>query len=259
MHERGCNLLPCGPPNLRGSLRRENGATTTCSGRRTHAGQKALPSGQLVAGIAGGGVKARCLRFRVHYWGLALAGIGTLLDSKVAGNGGATDQQYIWRGWRAESSKRNSRAHEANLDWQKAHSRDNRKAEDRKKEAGNLSSDAGKNEPITKGSKDYLGQSDCRGDAEIISRGRSAYSRSTGGGQTCEGSSLRVSCSQNHAFKDQIGHVFREVIQLTGIGSEGVGALTLKRRFIGSELKQSYFEQACMNLESANLQTDLFS
>jgi len=45
----------------------------------------------------------------------------------------------------------------------------------------------------------------------------------------------------------------------TGIGSEGVGALTLKRRFIGSELKQSYFEQACMNLESANLQTDLFT
>lgn len=42
----------------------------------------------------------------------------------------------------------------------------------------------------------------------------------------------------------------------TGIGSEGVGALSLDRNFIGAELKKSYFDQACMNLESAKLQLE---
>ena len=44
----------------------------------------------------------------------------------------------------------------------------------------------------------------------------------------------------------------------TGIGSEGVGALTLDRRFIGSELKESYFKQACQNLQNAKAQLTLF-
>jgi len=44
----------------------------------------------------------------------------------------------------------------------------------------------------------------------------------------------------------------------TGIGSEGYGALNLGRRFIGSELKQSYFNQACVNLKNAKSQMDLF-
>jgi len=43
----------------------------------------------------------------------------------------------------------------------------------------------------------------------------------------------------------------------TGIGSEGVGALELDRQFIGSELKESYFKQACENLKNAKAQTDL--
>jgi DNA modification methylase len=43
-----------------------------------------------------------------------------------------------------------------------------------------------------------------------------------------------------------------------GIGSEGVGALTLNRKFIGSELKQSYFNQACANLKNAKAQLTLF-
>lgn len=43
----------------------------------------------------------------------------------------------------------------------------------------------------------------------------------------------------------------------TGIGSEGVGALELDRQFIGSELKESYFKQACENLTNAKSQTDL--
>lgn len=42
-----------------------------------------------------------------------------------------------------------------------------------------------------------------------------------------------------------------------GIGSEGVGALQLGRRFIGSELKESYFNQACANLQNARAQLSL--
>lgn len=36
-----------------------------------------------------------------------------------------------------------------------------------------------------------------------------------------------------------------------GIGSEGFESIKMGRRFVGSELKQSYFEQACVNLETA--------
>jgi DNA modification methylase len=44
----------------------------------------------------------------------------------------------------------------------------------------------------------------------------------------------------------------------TGIGSEGVGSLELNRRFIGSELKESYFNQAVQNLRNAKSQLSLF-
>lgn len=44
----------------------------------------------------------------------------------------------------------------------------------------------------------------------------------------------------------------------TGIGSEGVGALTLNRRFVGSELKESYFKQAILNMQAAKSQLSLF-
>jgi len=43
----------------------------------------------------------------------------------------------------------------------------------------------------------------------------------------------------------------------TGIGSEGFEALKLGRRFVGSELKRSYFEQACANLAAAKSQGEL--
>ncbi len=43
-----------------------------------------------------------------------------------------------------------------------------------------------------------------------------------------------------------------------GIGSEGVGALELNRRFVGSELKESYFNQASQNLRNAKSQLSLF-
>lgn len=46
----------------------------------------------------------------------------------------------------------------------------------------------------------------------------------------------------------------------TGIGSEGHVALTMGRRFVGAELKESYFNMACRNLEAATKQTlDIFA
>lgn len=44
-----------------------------------------------------------------------------------------------------------------------------------------------------------------------------------------------------------------------GIGSEGYQALKLGRRFVGVELKESYFRQAVKNLESVDRQTDLLA
>ncbi len=44
-----------------------------------------------------------------------------------------------------------------------------------------------------------------------------------------------------------------------GIGSEGYVALELGRRFVGAELKASYFHQAARNLEAALSQSSLFA
>jgi DNA modification methylase len=44
-----------------------------------------------------------------------------------------------------------------------------------------------------------------------------------------------------------------------GIGSEGVSSLKLKRRFVGTELKESYFKQAVRYLEAQDRQDDLFA
>ena len=43
-----------------------------------------------------------------------------------------------------------------------------------------------------------------------------------------------------------------------GIGSEGVCSLKLKRKFIGTELKESYWKQACRYLDAQDRQDDLF-
>ena len=42
-----------------------------------------------------------------------------------------------------------------------------------------------------------------------------------------------------------------------GIGSEGVTALKIKRKFIGIELKPSYFKHACRYLEAQERQGDM--
>ena len=43
----------------------------------------------------------------------------------------------------------------------------------------------------------------------------------------------------------------------TGIGSEGVVSLKMGRRFIGAELKESYWETACANLRAEENQLTL--
>lgn len=43
-----------------------------------------------------------------------------------------------------------------------------------------------------------------------------------------------------------------------GIGSEGVASIEMGRRFVGCELKASYYEQACRNLETAGRQQRMF-
>jgi DNA methylase len=43
-----------------------------------------------------------------------------------------------------------------------------------------------------------------------------------------------------------------------GIGSEGVCSLKLKRKFIGVELKESYWKQACGYLDAQDRQADMF-
>ena len=42
-----------------------------------------------------------------------------------------------------------------------------------------------------------------------------------------------------------------------GIGSEGYCALQMGRKFVGAELKESYFKTACANLKSAKSQLSL--
>ena len=42
----------------------------------------------------------------------------------------------------------------------------------------------------------------------------------------------------------------------TGIGSEGVSALKLRRKFIGTELKESYWKQACAYLQQAEAESE---
>jgi DNA modification methylase len=44
-----------------------------------------------------------------------------------------------------------------------------------------------------------------------------------------------------------------------GIGSEGYQSLKAGRRFIGIELKEAYWRQACQNLNGAASQSDLFA
>jgi hypothetical protein len=82
--------------------------------------------------------------------------------------------------------------------------------------------------------------------------------------------SARENDDERHICPLQL-EVIRRVMQLwtnpgdrvlspfAGIGSEGVVALEMERRFVGVELKRSYYEQAARNLRAAKKQQTLFA
>ena len=52
----------------------------------------------------------------------------------------------------------------------------------------------------------------------------------------------------------------REIMSFAGIGSEGHVSLKMGRKFIGVELKESYYQQAARNLQAAlRINGDLFA
>jgi DNA modification methylase len=82
--------------------------------------------------------------------------------------------------------------------------------------------------------------------------------------------SARENDDEKHVCPLQLGVIARAVELWTnsgdvvlspfaGIGSEGFVALKQGRRFVGLELKRSYFEQACRNLAAAKAQGSLFA
>lgn len=80
--------------------------------------------------------------------------------------------------------------------------------------------------------------------------------------ETLQGASAREDADERHICPLQL-EVIRRALRLwsregdvvlspfAGIGSEGYEAVKAGRRFVGCELKRSYFEQACRNLRAA--------
>lgn len=88
-------------------------------------------------------------------------------------------------------------------------------------------------------------------------------------GRVLNGSSARDHEDERHICPLQLDVIDRAVelwsnpgdlvfSPFMGIGSEGVSAIGLGRRFVGSELKRSYFEQAVANIKNAKAQLSLF-
>ena len=90
-------------------------------------------------------------------------------------------------------------------------------------------------------------------------------------GDTLQRESARENDDERHICPLQLEVIRRGIMLWTnrndivlspfmGIGSEGYVAIQMQRRFIGIELKESYYKQAVLNLESALAsQDDLFS
>jgi DNA modification methylase len=90
-------------------------------------------------------------------------------------------------------------------------------------------------------------------------------------GDTLQRESAREDKDEKHICPLQL-EVIRRALKLwtnpgdvvlspfAGIGSEGYVALQEKRKFVGAELKESYYKQACENLKEASIerQPDLF-
>lgn len=88
-------------------------------------------------------------------------------------------------------------------------------------------------------------------------------------GRVLNGEGSREHADEKHICPLQLDVIDRSVTLWTnpgdlvyspfaGIGSEGYGALKLGRRFVGSELKESYYYQAAQNLALARAQQGLF-
>lgn len=86
---------------------------------------------------------------------------------------------------------------------------------------------------------------------------------------TLQATSARDDKDEKHIAPLQLGTIERcirlwsnpgDVVfsPFAGIGSEGVGALKAGRKFVGIELKESYWKHACRNLQGATAQPSLF-
>jgi DNA modification methylase len=83
-------------------------------------------------------------------------------------------------------------------------------------------------------------------------------------------SSAREAQDERHLCPLQLDVIHRAVVMWSnagdtvlspfmGIGSEGYVALKQRRKFVGVELKESYWKQAVRNLEAVAAQPDLFA
>ena len=88
-------------------------------------------------------------------------------------------------------------------------------------------------------------------------------------GRVLNGEGSREHADERHICPIQLDVVDRAVTlwsnpgdlvysPFAGIGSEGYSALKLGRRFVGSELKESYYKQSAQNLTLARAQQGLF-
>lgn len=89
-------------------------------------------------------------------------------------------------------------------------------------------------------------------------------------GRVLNGEGAREQADERHICPLQLDVIDRAVTLWTnpgdlvyspfaGIGSEGWSSLKLGRKFVGSELKRSYFDVACRNLDGATSQRELFA
>jgi hypothetical protein len=87
-------------------------------------------------------------------------------------------------------------------------------------------------------------------------------------GKVLNGHCAKEQCDERHICPLQLDVINRALhlwsakddlvySPFTGIGSEGYCALKMGRRFVGSELKKSYFDTACDNLRAAKAQLEL--
>lgn len=129
--------------------------------------------------------------------------------------------------------------------------------------AGALDKFAGENPPP-------FGEDATRNSIEIWQRYASPVWMDIRAGRTLQKESAREEKDERHICPLQLDVIDR-ALQLwsnpgdlvfspfTGIGSEGYEAIKCGRKFVGAELKESYWKQACLNLKAAeSLTSDAF-